>query len=306
MSMISKMSGSSKITIGVAVIITAIIIAVMCLTNSPIDPINSQLRALKSDNIEKAYSYTSSEFQQTTSLSAFETFVNNNPILKQAKIIVTDKEINGNEGLIKGSLHSVDGAAVPIEYRLIVEDGKWKLLQININGDAANINEQAKLASSQLKRYENVDSRYTIDYPANWDVDASEKGTVIFSGPKNTPSFYSTINIQTVLTKNSGGEYKTIKLFMDDIKHQAMAQSPNTKFLESGSFNVKDVKGIDLKGAYMLFTYSYKNVVFKQWQIVVLRNDNQVFYAWAYTSPMDQYTNDLPTAKRMLASWAIY
>ena len=79
---------------------------------------------------------------------------------------------------------------------------------------------------------------------------------------------------------------------MKDLKKQAISQSPGIKFLESGPVSIADSDGKKMQGEYSTFTYKYKGELFKQWQVVVLRNDGQVFYAWAYTSPIEQYKTD--------------
>lgn len=154
--------------------------------------------------------------------------------------------------------------------------------------------------------YTNPDSRYKINYPAKWIFDDTVKGAVVFSGQKNTPDFFSTINIQTVLTKKSGGIYETVDDLLSDVKKQARSESPQTAFLEDGAYvlNLKD--GTKLSGEYLKFIYSYKGQIIEQWQIVVPRKDGQVFYTWAYTAPIAQYQDNLTVAKAMLQTWTIY
>lgn len=160
--------------------------------------------------------------------------------------------------------------------------------------------------SSKLYTYDNHDSRYSIKYPKDWVYDQSNPGTVIFSGKQGTPEFFSTVNIQTILTKKSGGDYEDVKAFTDDINKQAKKESSEAKFLEQGPISITAVNGLKMEGQYLIFTYKYRNIMFKQWQIVLLRNDGQVFYAWAYTSPVAQYDKDLPIAQEMLKTWVIY
>lgn len=156
------------------------------------------------------------------------------------------------------------------------------------------------------KTFNNTDSRYTINYPVDWEVDQTAKGTVVFSGREGARSFMSSINIQVVLTKKMKGEYATVDEFIKDIKQQVKGQSTNASFLDEGAIEIKEKDGLFAKGKYIVFTYEYSGMMIKQWQIVVLRADDQVFYAWAYTSSVDEYETDLPIAKEMLSSWMIY
>lgn len=170
----------------------------------------------------------------------------------------------------------------------------------------ANNEASSTESASGLYTYDNKDSKYSIKYPKDWVYDQSNPGTVIFSGKQGTPEYFSTVNIQTILTKKTGGDYDDVKAFMADINKQAKRESTDSKFLEHGPISIAGSNGIKLQGEYLIFTYKYKNIMFKQWQIVVLRNDGQVFYAWAYTSPVTQYEKDLPTAEAMLKTWSIY
>ena len=157
------------------------------------------------------------------------------------------------------------------------------------------------------EEYNNTGSRYSIRYPVDWSYDdKSTKGAVIFRGKEGTSAFLATVNIQTVLTKQTGGKFSTAKAFMADLKSQAEQQPLKAKFLEKGPIVFNMPNGTKVSGEYLILTYQFNNFDFKQWQIVVLRNDNQVFYAWAYTAPANQYDDSLAIAKSMLESWIIY
>lgn len=314
------MSTFRKVLIGlgaIVAIIVLIIILALYATRGLTDVINDQLVALRSGDVSKAYSYTSKDFQNVTSLPDFEKFVEHYPALKNNdKANFTSKEITEDTGTVKGTLHSKEGASTPVEYRLIKENGEWKIMgiQVSSSGLSTSPDKSPAVAESEkpvdvstiTKVYDNKDSRYSIKYPTNWEFDSTSRGTVIFSGKQGTPQYYSTINIQTVLAKKTGGDYGSVKEFMADIKRQAKKGSQNTQFLESGSIDLSPSNGANIKGEYITFTYTYRGVEFKQWQIVVLRKDGQVFYAWAYTSPVEQYNHDLPIADGMLKSWTIY
>lgn len=41
--------------------------------------------------------------------------------------------IENNQGSISGTLEAVDGTTTPIQYRLIKENGQWKILYIRVN-----------------------------------------------------------------------------------------------------------------------------------------------------------------------------
>ena len=311
------MSNSRKILTGVGCLLAFMLVVVIIVhfaTNDLVKVINQQLAAVRSGDIEKAYSYTSVDFKNATSLTEFNNFVEQYPALKEnKKLRIIEREVANGEARIKAVLYSSKGVVTPIEYLLVQEDGSWRILGISVKPAGAYNeadDEQAPSATADANAmtntYDNQESRYTMKYPASWEYEKSGDGTVIFSGRRGTPDYFSTVNIQTVLTKKSGGDFSTIKQFMSDIKHQAVSESPGVKFLESGTVDIAERDGSKDHGEFTVFTYKYKGKEFKQWQVVVLRADGQVFYAWAYTSPIEQYPKNQAVAKAMLESWTIY
>lgn len=185
----------------------------------------------------------------------------------------------------------------------------------NMSNDKSLIKNQVKKSTENsapstsvplTKVYDNHDSKYLIKYPSDWIYDESEKGAVVFSGKKNTPAYYTTINIQTVLTKKAGGDYSSVADLISDIKRQVLAESPKTNFVDRGKFEIPMKNGSNLTGQSLSFIYTYKGHIIQQWQVVVLREDKLVLYTWAYTAPIEQYNDNLSTAKTMLSSWMIY
>jgi hypothetical protein len=301
---------------GFLVFILVVLLIIHCMANSLITTINKQLSALRSSDMTLAYSYTSKDFRKVTSLSDFADFVDHYSALKNnKKAIFIEKKIKDDNALVKGVVYAADGSVTPIEYILVKEEDVWKIMGIQVNPvdavtSTANNGSLDRTLSedstAMTKVYDNADSRYTLNYSPLWEYEKTSDGTIIFSGKRGTPAFYSTVNIQTVLSTKTGGDFSRVNQFMADIKHQAVSQSAAVKFLENGPVEITEKNGAKDKGSYTVFTYQYKGKVFKQWQVVILRNDQQVFYAWAYTSPLDQYESDLMVAKAMFASWTIY
>jgi hypothetical protein len=283
--------------------VIAVIIFFIYQNNSPLNVVDAHLQALKQGELVKAYSYTSTDFQQMTPLTAFERYVAAYPVLEHAERSQVTTQTSGDSATVKMLLRDDRGAITPVEFDLIKEKGRFRILKMNISTAETDYHPNKK---TDVKTYQNHDSRYSIQYPGDWEVDTPEQGLVVFNGPRDTPAFYSTINVQTVLTKKNGGEYATIDDFIKDIKKQARLQSKDTKFLNQVPYSLPRGALDPLKGTSFEFIYTYQHVTFKQWQIVLLRPDNQVFYAWAYTSPLDQYDKDLSIAKAMLSSWTIY
>lgn len=292
-----------------------IFIIVLFLTSGLIYSINHQLNALKAGDIEKAYSYTAKDFQKVTSLPDFEKFINQYPSLKDNDdAFFNERIIENNMGFVKGTLTAKDGAKTPVEYRLIWEDGVWKILSIKVSytGAGININHNVFKPSSSLTHqqltwidFDNKTNRYTLKYPSNWEYIKSGKGTVIFRGKKDSNSYHSRITIRTLLTKKNKGQYSTIQELKDDLKTLIFKNTTEPKLLDQGEIELPQ-NPKKFHGEYLIFTYKYKNQEFKQMDTVILREDGLAFYIWSYTSLMKQYNSDLPVAKKIYESWVIY
>ncbi|WP_392538646.1 DUF4864 domain-containing protein [Legionella sp. 227] len=276
-------------------------------------PINQQLSALKSGDIEKAYSYTSKDFQKATSLTDFKKFINQYPSLKNnASAFFNERIIENNIGIVKGTLTAQDGAKTPIEYRLIWEDGAWKILNIKLSSTGAGIkvalnsfallNDPTPQESAWIN-FENKGNKYALKYPSTWEYIKTGKGTVVFRGKKDTN--HTTITIQTLLTKKNKGQYSTVQELKDDLKSQIFANTTEPKLLAQGEMELPQ-NPKRFHGEYLIFTYKYKNNEYKQMYVIILRDDELAFYTWSYASLINQYEADLPIAKGMYESWTIY
>jgi TM2 domain-containing membrane protein YozV len=284
-----------------------IFLVAMYLTSGLLYPVQSQLKSLQSGNVEKAYSYTSKDFQKVTSLEHFKQFLNQYPSLKNNESsFFNEREIQNNTGFLKGTLTSKDGAKTPIEYRLIYEDGAWKIMGIQVSptGAGTKINDNSSSTNSLSNVYEDKSNKYSIKYPDDWKYENTEKGTVLFRGKEGTPSYYTTINIQTILAKKSGGKFSNTKELVDDLKMQLSKASFKAKILKQGELKLST----NLKrfhGEYLIFTYNYNKIAFKQIQFVIFRDDETALYTWAYTAPAKIFNMNLPIVKAMYQSWSI-
>lgn len=154
------------------------------------------------------------------------------------------------------------------------------------------------------KIFTDTANNFSIEYPALWTYEKLPTA-VVFRGEKNTPSYYSTVNIQIVATKKSGGEFITVHEFIDDLIKQFVAGASDTKVIDQGAIMLTAAASKKLSGAYVTVSYTYKHEKFKQMQFVFLGDNGQHFYALGYTAPADQYDADLPLAKSMYHSWVI-
>jgi hypothetical protein len=96
-------------------------------------PIEAQLKELKSHNITKAFhGLVSKDFEAETSYEQFRQYVESYPILTHyTKYVFKDHSIEDEIGNVTVILNP-DKEAIPLEYKLIDEEGSWKIWSIRI------------------------------------------------------------------------------------------------------------------------------------------------------------------------------
>lgn len=160
-----------KILAGLAVVALIGVTAGILFTEKLVDVVDHQIEAINKDDLSKAYyAYTSRGFQEATSLEEFKEFIKAYPIfLTTQSTHFTQRSIKDNIGILKGNLTTGERTKVPIEYKLIKEDGKWKILSIrllepNSNSGKQTVNAQALVETVkgqlQLLEEKNVGEAY--------------------------------------------------------------------------------------------------------------------------------------------------
>lgn len=166
-----KMPFWYKLATFVAVIALIGVTAAILFTEKLIDVVDHQLKALKEQNIQKAYEdYTSKDFKATTSLNEFNRFIHTYPVfLNNQSSHFTQRFFKDHLVIIKGYLSSQEHEETPIEYRLIREDKNWKILSIRLLKperiqnlqDQTEYNHLIEMAQTQLnhiRKAENLDA----------------------------------------------------------------------------------------------------------------------------------------------------
>lgn len=96
-------------------------------------PIEKQLKALKSNNIQEAYEkLVSTDFLKQTPLPQFKIFIGQYPILTQFNNYkVASHSIEKNQGAVTIILNQHEDN-IPLEYKLVKEGGEWKIWSLQI------------------------------------------------------------------------------------------------------------------------------------------------------------------------------
>lgn len=144
-----------------------------------VEPVQGQLEALKSNEIEKAYNdFASDEFKNITPLETFKTFMVNFPIFTSYETVEYKKpRIEESGGKLLVVLTAADASTATVEYTLGVSEGKWKiwglkLVDFNMKDKEPQQTEEAPvvdetalkaLANEQLQAINQKDFRKAYD-----------------------------------------------------------------------------------------------------------------------------------------------
>lgn len=132
----------------IAVIAVGALIAVVAyqFSDNIEEVVDSQLNSIRDNKITEAYyGFTSKDFQNATSLETFKDFIKVHPALSQNKSFTsTNRTIKNNIGILEGTLTAEDNNETPVEFTLIKEEGKWKILGINFTAADGNSNPPAQ------------------------------------------------------------------------------------------------------------------------------------------------------------------
>ena len=128
-----RMATWKKVVLSVLAFIAVVVALVLYFTVGLVEPIDRQLSALRAGDLEAAYAETSIAFQKATSPEDFAAFVAANPMLKEvADHSFSERSFENDLGTVRGTLKSPDGGALPVEYKLVKEQGAWKILSISL------------------------------------------------------------------------------------------------------------------------------------------------------------------------------
>jgi hypothetical protein len=126
----------------VAFIILAVGLA-FYFTSGMVGVVEKQLDFLRQGDIKAAYGLTSKDFQKATSLERFTAFVKQYPSLSQNQgHTFTTRSIENNIGTVKGTLTAKDGAVTPVEFQLVKEQEKWRILFIEVRAAGTGTKEE--------------------------------------------------------------------------------------------------------------------------------------------------------------------
>lgn len=144
---------------------------------------------------------------------------------------------------------------------------------------------------------------YLVDYPKDWIKTEPSNFAVVFSGREGTAGFSTTVSIQNVRTPENDRQ-AAVSGEMARLEGRMRDQTAGLEILTRQPF-VYEKNGMKLVGGQMVAEFSRKGEEFRQWIIVLPRQNTPILHVWIYTGPVEDFPQTLPTAKAMLDSWVI-
>lgn len=131
------MSKSSNIVLGVIggffAFIALIIAVAFAATSGPVKAVETELTLLKAGDVEQAYASLATDFRSSVPAPEFDSFLATYPVFtKNRKVSFSSREVVNDESTLKGTLTAEDGATTRAEFRLVKEEGVWRILSIEV------------------------------------------------------------------------------------------------------------------------------------------------------------------------------
>ncbi len=233
-----------------------------------VQPVEAQLSAFRSNDVAKAYfGYVSKDFQETTPLKSFREFVQNYPILtKHESATFSDGSIEGKQGTIEAILHG-DGISSTVEYKLVKNDGKWKIWSMRLNLPT-EANSRTASASEVDEITAPVEALLAYlragDYTRAYYEDASRE----FQSATSLDSFRDFIKAYPALTQHKSVAFENPSVQKDSATIVALLTSP------SGTTPVE----------YQLIRHSGNGNQWKVWSLQVLSKGSGTANAPAFNT----------------------
>jgi len=129
-----KMALWMKVVLAVVAFIVLVVAIALWATSGLIEPIDRQLNALKRGDLQAAYSEVSTGFRDAMPFEKFAAFVKSYPALsRNASHNFTSRSTDTDgAGEVKGTLTDDRGGVMPVQYKLVKENGAWKILTIHV------------------------------------------------------------------------------------------------------------------------------------------------------------------------------
>jgi hypothetical protein len=131
-----------KVLVGIVAFIVVVVVLALWFTQGITDTANRQLAAIRAGDAATAYALTSRSFQNTTSFEEFKRFIATfPPFAENQSARFSERQVDKGTGLLRGELVARTGTRTPVEFRLVKENGEWRIEGVKF--DSAAVQAQA-------------------------------------------------------------------------------------------------------------------------------------------------------------------
>lgn len=128
-----------QVILGMTISLLAMLIIVLIFMLFVKDVVKNHMTAIKKGEINKAYSYMSTNYQTNNTFDQFNTFIKSYPQISNNKgLRVYDKKNENNLKIVMAELTSKDGSKMKIGYKLIKQGQDWKIEYWGFDFDFGN------------------------------------------------------------------------------------------------------------------------------------------------------------------------
>jgi len=167
--------------------------------------------------------------------------------------------------------------------------------------EGVNQTEKASRPATELVPYPDQELGYAVSYPNNWLAKRNGPYSIVFSGPENSPAYFATVVIQNVKPKGKRAGAESV---LASLTRQLRTGAKKVKFSDVTDFLQGKIAGFD-GGKQFTADFVHNNQAFRQWTIVLPRQDSSVVHVLSYSSPVEQFDRYMKTAGSIINSWRI-
>lgn len=251
-------------------------------------------------------------------LETIEALFRNNILGQCEQLALVNDNLNGYYGKIGAYKGVYNGTSVGAGAFYTIQNGiayiVWSVAPIHLFDSKVNESDAITNTFTIINSYSNTHNHtnvfrdaslgYSINYPSGWTYVKTKPHIVVFSGRQGTPAYYSTVNIQNLAAPALGGSFTSVNEVVNYFKNQLYAGSQNVYISNPEYFEFQS-GGRMVHGSVLEMSYTRQNQNFNQVLVVFPRYDNQLFYAWMYTAPTEDYNTYYSLAMEMLDTWII-
>ena len=144
---------------------------------------------------------------------------------------------------------------------------------------------------------------YLIRYPSDWIYQNPSPYTVVFSGARGTPAYYSTVTIQNLASTALGGKYASVDDVLSEFKCELASGSEEIRIYDPKLWTWTLSDGRKLAGKGFTAEFTRQGTSYRAWEVVFPHPNGNVFCTFAYTSSPEEFATYLPIAQAMFESW---